>query len=101
MIVLYEVFLYLKFIYKIFILYYIIINFILFFYFNILILYNHLFTAHPSCIYSPEEMIQKAGSNWQCERCKSCTICCETSDAVSGKYIKNILVYSFSYCNLN
>ncbi|KOX69979.1 Zinc finger protein ubi-d4 [Melipona quadrifasciata] len=37
--------------------------------------------AHPSCIYSPEEMIQKAGSNWQCERCKSCTICCETSDA--------------------
>lgn len=46
-------------------------------------------------------MIQKAGSNWQCERCKSCTICCETSDAVSGKYIKNILVYSFSYCNLN
>ncbi|XP_018374923.1 PREDICTED: uncharacterized protein LOC108768814 [Trachymyrmex cornetzi] len=37
--------------------------------------------AHPSCIYSPEEMIQKANSNWQCERCKTCTVCCETSDA--------------------
>ncbi|XP_015171334.1 PREDICTED: uncharacterized protein LOC107063765 isoform X1 [Polistes dominula] len=37
--------------------------------------------AHPSCIYSPEEIIHKAGSNWQCERCKTCTICCETSDA--------------------
>ncbi|XP_066592197.1 sterile alpha motif domain-containing protein 1 isoform X2 [Prorops nasuta] len=37
--------------------------------------------AHPSCIYSPEEMIQKAGSSWQCERCKSCSVCCETSDA--------------------
>lgn len=37
--------------------------------------------AHPSCIYSPEEMIQKVGSSWQCERCKSCTVCCETSDA--------------------
>lgn len=37
--------------------------------------------AHPSCIYSPEELIHKLGSSWQCERCKSCTICCETSDA--------------------
>ncbi|XP_026828959.1 polycomb protein Scm isoform X3 [Ooceraea biroi] len=37
--------------------------------------------AHPSCIYSPEEILQKANSNWQCERCKTCTICCETSDA--------------------
>ncbi|XP_018343975.1 PREDICTED: uncharacterized protein LOC108749650 [Trachymyrmex septentrionalis] len=37
--------------------------------------------AHPSCIYSPEEMLQKANSNWQCERCKTCTVCCETSDA--------------------
>lgn len=35
-------------------------------------------------------MIQKAGSNWQCERCKSCTICCETSDAVSRYIIKYI-----------
>lgn len=39
--------------------------------------------AHPSCIYTAEEIIHKAGSNWQCERCKTCTICCETSDAVS------------------
>ncbi|XP_012233877.1 uncharacterized protein Lint-O isoform X2 [Linepithema humile] len=37
--------------------------------------------AHPSCIYSPEEMIQKANTNWQCERCKTCTVCCETSEA--------------------
>ncbi|XP_043671400.1 uncharacterized protein LOC122630683 isoform X1 [Vespula pensylvanica] len=37
--------------------------------------------AHPSCIYTAEEIIHKAGSNWQCERCKTCTICCETSDA--------------------
>ncbi|XP_018405418.1 PREDICTED: chromodomain-helicase-DNA-binding protein Mi-2 homolog [Cyphomyrmex costatus] len=37
--------------------------------------------AHPSCIYSPEEMLQKANSNWQCERCKTCAVCCETSDA--------------------
>ncbi|XP_024936758.1 uncharacterized protein LOC107263589 isoform X2 [Cephus cinctus] len=37
--------------------------------------------AHPSCIYSPEELIQKLGSSWQCERCKSCIVCCETSDA--------------------
>ncbi|XP_012273324.1 uncharacterized protein LOC105695891 [Orussus abietinus] len=37
--------------------------------------------AHPSCIYSPEELVQKLGTSWQCERCKSCTICCETSDA--------------------
>lgn len=37
--------------------------------------------AHPSCIYSPEELVQKANSNWQCERCKTCTVCCETSDA--------------------
>ncbi|XP_077266308.1 L(3)mbt interactor in ovarian somatic cells isoform X1 [Temnothorax americanus] len=37
--------------------------------------------AHPSCIYSPEELLQKANSNWQCERCKTCTVCCETSDA--------------------
>ncbi|XP_014479631.1 PREDICTED: polycomb protein Scm-like isoform X2 [Dinoponera quadriceps] len=41
--------------------------------------------AHPSCIYSPEEMLQKANSNWQCERCKSCTVCCETSDAKQYK----------------
>ncbi|XP_025994323.1 uncharacterized protein LOC105193093 [Solenopsis invicta] len=37
--------------------------------------------AHPSCIYSPEDVLQKAKSNWQCERCKTCTVCCETSDA--------------------
>ncbi|XP_046616767.1 uncharacterized protein LOC124303525 [Neodiprion virginianus] len=37
--------------------------------------------AHPSCIYSPEELIHKLDSSWQCERCKSCTVCCETSDA--------------------
>ena len=43
----------------------------------------HILAAHPSCIYSPEEMLQKANSNWQCERCKTCTVCCETSDAVS------------------
>lgn len=47
----------------------------------------HILAAHPSCIYSPEELLQKANSNWQCERCKTCTVCCETSDAVSLSYI--------------
>ncbi|XP_048512812.1 uncharacterized protein LOC105687175 isoform X2 [Athalia rosae] len=37
--------------------------------------------AHPSCIYSPEELIHKLDSSWQCGRCKSCTVCSETSDA--------------------
>ncbi|CAD6237058.1 GSCOCG00002118001-RA-CDS [Cotesia congregata] len=36
--------------------------------------------AHPSCIYSPDDLLLKTGSSWQCERCKSCTVCCETSD---------------------
>lgn len=54
-----------------------------------------VFTAHPSCIYSPEEMIQKANTNWQCERCKTCTVCCETSEAVSCQCVLyNILCNS-------
>ncbi|XP_034944939.1 uncharacterized protein Lint-O [Chelonus insularis] len=36
--------------------------------------------AHRSCIYSPEELSQKSKSNWQCDLCKTCTVCCETSD---------------------
>ncbi|XP_011312881.1 uncharacterized protein DDB_G0284459 [Fopius arisanus] len=36
--------------------------------------------AHPGCIWSPEDLIHKAGSSWQCERCKTCSICCETSE---------------------
>lgn len=47
--------------------------------------YKNIFTilAHPSCIYLPDEMIQKANTSWQCERCKTCVICYETSEAVS------------------
>ncbi|XP_033221931.1 uncharacterized protein LOC117176048 [Belonocnema kinseyi] len=37
--------------------------------------------AHPSCIYTSEELLQKSCTSWQCERCKSCVSCCETSDA--------------------
>lgn len=37
--------------------------------------------AHPSCIYSPEELLQKIGYGWQCKRCKTCVICCETSES--------------------
>ncbi|XP_058800720.1 uncharacterized protein LOC131669681 [Phymastichus coffea] len=36
--------------------------------------------AHPSCIYTPEEMIIKVNTSWQCERCKTCVVCYETSD---------------------
>lgn len=44
----------------------------------------YIFIAHPSCIYSPTEILQKTNTNWQCERCKTCTACCETSDMVSS-----------------
>lgn len=37
--------------------------------------------AHPSCVYTSDVLHHKSGSSWQCERCKSCVICCETSDA--------------------
>ena len=43
--------------------------------------------AHPSCIYTPEEMVLKANTNWQCERCKTCIVCYETMDVVRITYI--------------
>lgn len=55
----------------------------------------YILAAHPSCIYSPEELLQKASSNWQCERCKTCTVCCETSDAVSFHAFYLILWFYF------
>lgn len=59
----------------------------------------YIFTAHPSCIYSPEEMIQKANTNWQCERCKTCTVCCETSEAVSCQCILYDILYNLILIN--
>lgn len=58
-------------------------------------MYYVTLAAHPSCIYSPEEMLQKVNSNWQCERCKTCTVCCETSDAVSFQYIFSYFIQCF------
>ncbi|XP_003426986.1 histone-lysine N-methyltransferase 2D [Nasonia vitripennis] len=37
--------------------------------------------AHPSCIYTPEEIMNKTHTSWQCERCKTCVVCYETSEA--------------------
>ncbi|KAF7995161.1 hypothetical protein HCN44_004633 [Aphidius gifuensis] len=36
--------------------------------------------AHPSCIYSPEELLLKTGYSWQCARCKTCVVCSETTE---------------------
>ncbi|KAJ8668065.1 hypothetical protein QAD02_009728 [Eretmocerus hayati] len=39
--------------------------------------------VHPSCVYTAEEIILKANTSWQCDDCKTCAACFETSEAGS------------------
>lgn len=56
--------------------------------------------AHTSCIYKSEEALQRSSLNWQCDRCKTCTVCFETSEAVSSIFVFIFIFTCFLSLNI-